>query len=242
MRANSLLLFDFILYFIFPLFFWEFARSYIGDYITMLLSTVPGILYTLFRFNLTERFNFTGIFIILNLSFGVLLDVLSVSAQQLQWNNVFYAIALAIIYLISYFLKKPIHLFFTLDIMVLKGYDKTITKKFFYEKKPLKLFNILTIIYSISECVYALIMIKWISIYGVEAFHLDILLDNTLNIVMTGVSILSFIYVNNMIDEIVSIKKILKQKSTRKHFHSYTLDWYANQLERSYFYFSNHKR
>ena len=85
-------------------------------------------------------------------------------------------------------------------------------------------------------------MFKWISIYGVEAFHLDILLDNTLNVVMTGVSILSFIYVNNMIDEIVSIKKMLKQKSSRKRFHTYTLDWYANQLERSYFYFSNHKR
>ena len=103
----------------------------------MLLSTVPGILYTLFRFNLTE-FNFTGIFIILNLSFGVLLDVLSVSAQQLQWNNVFYAIALAIIYLISYFLKKPIHLFFTLDIMV-QRVSKTITKKFFLLKKAFKI-------------------------------------------------------------------------------------------------------
>ncbi len=242
MRANLLLLLDITLYFMFPLLFWDFGRSYFGDYFTMIFSTVPGIFYTLYRFKMTEHFNFTGIFIIFNLVSGTLVDLLSMSALQLLWNNVFHSLAISMIYLTSCLLKKPIHLFLTLDIMVLKGYDQAITKKLFYEKKPLKLFNILTIFYCLGECTYALLMIKWISLYGVEAFHFEILLDNTLNVVMTGISILSFVYMDNMINDIVPVKKMMNNKHVRKNFLFSTTNWYKGPLERSYFYFCNLKR
>ena len=103
-------------------------------------------------------------------------------------------------------IKKPIHLFLTLDILVLRGYDLSLTKERLYEDKTLILLNIITLIYCIIECSYAFIMIHWISLYGVEAFHLDIILDNILNIVMTGISIVSFIFINNRMDVIVSNK------------------------------------
>jgi hypothetical protein len=242
MRANLLLLLDVTLYFIFPLFLWDFGRSYFGDYFTMIFSTVPGIFYTLYRFKMTEHFNFTGIFIIFNLVSGTVVDLLSMSALQLLWNNVFTSLAIAMLYLISCLLKKPIPLFLTLDIMVLKGYDGAMTKKFFYEKKPLILFHALTIMYCLGECIYALLMTKWISLYGVEAFHFEILLDNTLNVVMTGISILSFIYMDNLINNIVSVKSMMGTKHVRKIFLSSATHWYRDSLEKSYFYFCNLKR
>ena len=236
MRVNTLFLLDIILYFIFPLFFWDIGRILLGDYATILFSSVPGIIYTLYRFKITERFNFTGLFIILNLSSGIIVDILSVSAIQLLWNNVWLSFFLAMIYFISCLVKKPIHLFFTLDILVLRGYDQSLTKERLYEDKTLILLNIITLIYCIVECSYAFIMIHWISLYGVEAFHLDIILDNILNIVMTGISIVSFIFINNRMDVIVSNKT-----RTRKN-RSYTPGWDQISLERSYFYFCNHKR
>lgn len=242
MRTNLLLLLDVTLYFIFPLLFWDFGRNYFGDYLTMIFSTVPGIFYTLYRFKMTEHFNFTGMFIIFNLVSGTLVDLLSMSALQLLWNNMFHSLAISMIYLTSCLLKKPIHLFLTLDIMVLKGYDQAMTKKLFYEKKPLILFNTLTIIYSLSECIYTLLLIKWVSLYGVEAFHFEILLDNTLNVVMTGISILSFVYMDNMINDIVPVKKMMGNKHIRKIFVSSTAHWHSSPLERSYFYFCNLKR
>ena len=237
MRVNTLFLLDIILYFIFPLFFWDIGRIFFGDYITIFFSTVPGILYTLYRFKITERFNFTGLFIILNLSSGIIVDVLSVSAIQLLWNNVWLSLFLAMIYFLSCLLKKPIHLYLTLDILVLRGYDKSLTKERLYEKKTLILLNSITLIYCIIECGYAFIMINWISLYGVEAFHLDIILDNILNVVMTGISIISFIFLNNMIDDIVSNKTRNNQKLAILHAW-----WNQIPLERSYFYFCNQNR
>ena len=101
MRVNTLFLLDIILYFIFPLFFWDIGRIFLEDYATILFSSVPGIVYTLYRFKITERFNFTGLFIILNLSSGIIVDILSVSAIQLLWNNVWLSFFLAMIYFIS---------------------------------------------------------------------------------------------------------------------------------------------
>ena len=205
MRVNPLFLLDIILYFIFPLLFWNVGRGYFGDYITILFSTVPGILYTLYRFKMTESFNFTGLFIIFNLSSGIVVDVLSGSALQLLWNDVYVSLFLAVIYFLSYLLKKPIHLYFTLDILTLRGYDKSLTKEQLYEKKTLLLLNIVTLFYCIIECGYALIMVNWISMYGVEAFQLNVIFDNILNVIMTGISIISFIFLNNMVDEILPL-------------------------------------
>ena len=137
----------------------------------------------------------------------------------------------------SYLLKKPIHLYFTLDILVLRGYDKSLTKEQLYEKKTLLLLNSITLLYCIIECGYAFIMVNWISMYGVEAFHLDIILDNILNIVMTGISIVSFIFLNNMIDEIVPNRNKDNQKFAILHN-----KWNQLPLERSYFYFCNQNR
>ena len=238
MRINPLFLLDIILYFIFPLLFWNVGRDYFGDYITILFSTVPGILYTLYRFKMTENFNFTGLFIIFNLSSGIVVDVLSGSAIQLLWNDVYVSLFLAVIYFLSYLLKKPIHLYFTLDILVLRGYDKSFTKEQLYEKKTLLLLNSITLLYCIIECGYAFIMVNWISMYGLEAYQLDIIFDNVVNVVMTGISIISFIFLNNMIDEILPLNK----NRTIKNLLSYTNKRNQFPLERSYFYFCNQNR
>lgn len=237
MKANLLFLLDILIYFFFPLFFWNVGRDYLGDYTTILLSTVPGIWYTLYRFKYSEYLNFTGIFIILNLVSGTLVDILSNSAEQLLWNNVFSALTLATIYLVSYLIKHPTHLYFTLDILVLAGHDRAITKELLLEKRSFTVLNFITLFYCLSECVYTFIMIKCLNMYGIEAFQLEVWLDNILKLFMAGASFLSFIAINSRINEIVSIN----QKMGRRNYLSYTMDWNPSHLEKSYFYFCNHK-
>ncbi|USK61761.1 VC0807 family protein [Peribacillus asahii] len=140
MKPTLMLIVDFVLFFIFPLVFWELCREVVGDYPAMILSTLPGILYGLYRFNDTGKLNYTGICVFLNLTAGLLVDLLSGSALQLLWNNVFYSAALLFIYSVSVAARKPLYLYFALDLMAMRGYDRKLTKELFFEKKTYKLF------------------------------------------------------------------------------------------------------
>src|SRR5690625_6471547 len=61
---------DIIFYMVIPYFIWNYGQSYLGDYFAMLLSTVPGFFYTIFRFWKEKQFNIGGLFIIGTLFIG----------------------------------------------------------------------------------------------------------------------------------------------------------------------------
>jgi hypothetical protein len=236
-----MLLVDFVLFFIFPLAFWELSRDIIGDYPAMILSTLPGILYSLYRFNDTGKLNYTGICVILNLTAGLLVDILSGSALQLLWNNVFYSASLLLIYSVSMAARKPLYLYFTLDLMALRGYDRKTTKALLFEKKTYKLFQLITLIYCVNELIYIVCLSRWILKYGVEAYRFDILLDKSLNIILSGASLAVFFFIHQAVNEITPVKKIAITKPRRKLV-SLSSYWTSFHLERTYFYFSIHKR
>ncbi|MGE8204673.1 VC0807 family protein [Heyndrickxia sp. NPDC080065] len=241
MRTTLMLIVDFVLFFIFPLVFWELCREIAGDYPAMILSILPGIFYSLYRFKNISRLNYTGIWVILNLIAGLLVDILSGSALQLLWNNVFYSAALLFIYSISVAAKKPLYLYFTLDLMEMSGYDRKVTKEMFFEKKTYKLFQLITLIYCANELIYIVCLSKWIKKYGVEAYRLDIILDSCLNIMLSTASLAAFFFIHQAVNEITLVEKMTKANPRRK-LPSISSHWTFFHFERAYFYFSNHKR
>ncbi|MGV3467308.1 MAG: VC0807 family protein [Heyndrickxia sp.] len=235
-----MLIVDLILFFIFPLVCWETCREIVGDYPAMILTTIPGILYSIYRFKNNQKLTFTGVFVILNLIVGLLLDLLSGSALQLLWNNIFYSLTLLVIYSISLIVKRPLYLFFALDLMTLKGYDRKITKELFFEKKIYKLFILTTIIYCTTELIYIFCLLQWILKYGVEAYRLDIILDNILNILLSGTSFVAFIILQMRMNEITPVKNISLVKARRRNVNSIQTYSKSIHFELAFFYFSTH--
>ncbi|WP_374056177.1 hypothetical protein [Rossellomorea sp. FM04394] len=82
MKKNFVLL-DLLMYVALPLFVWNIMRDYIGDYYAMLLFSVPGIIYTVYRFIEMKKVNTFGLFILVTLIVGTLIDVLAGSSLQL---------------------------------------------------------------------------------------------------------------------------------------------------------------
>src|SRR5213595_2070357 len=101
------LLFDIVFYFAMPILFWEISRVYFSDYISILISSLPGISYSIYRFLQTNGANFTRLFLFFNIFIGLFIDLCSGSALQILWNDAYYSLGLCISYLISCFFRKP---------------------------------------------------------------------------------------------------------------------------------------
>lgn len=240
MKPALMLIVDLILFFIFPLVCWETFREFIGDYPAMILSTIPGIVYGLYRFKNNQKLTFTNLFVFLNLTVSLLIDLLSGSALQLLSNNIFYSFTLLFIYLISLIVKRPLYLYFALDLITTMGYDRKITKELFFEKKIHKLFKLVTLIYCTNELIYIFCLSRWIPKYGVEAYRLDIMLDNTLNIILSGTSLVAFIFIHERLNEITPVKNISLKKARKRKGDSIQLYSSSVNFERVFFYFSTH--
>ncbi|WP_301538650.1 VC0807 family protein [Bacillus sp. THAF10] len=192
---------DVIFYLIFPIVIWNVSRDFLGDYYAMLISSIPGIIYSLIRFILLKKINLFGIFIISNLFLGTLIDVLSGSAINLLWNNIYYSYFLGILFLFTIFLNKPIALYFALDFVELQGQNRIKMKEIFYQKRILNIFKLITFVFAFRDILLA--SIKWwlISTYGIESFDKGLVLRQIFSWVLTGLSIYGFIYVSNIINE-----------------------------------------
>lgn len=200
MKRNFVLL-DLLIYVALPLFVWNIMRDYIGDYYAMLLSSVPGIIYTVYRFIEMKKVNTFGLFILVTLIVGTLIDVLAGSSIQLLWNNVYYAAALSLFFFITMLLRKPISLFFGLDFAELQGYDRTFSKRLFYKKPLYRIFQLITLCFALRSGILAIVKAWLILEYGVEAFDKGIILRQAFSWIMTGITVAGFIYIGKIIQD-----------------------------------------
>ncbi|RBP03394.1 VC0807 family protein [Rossellomorea aquimaris] len=200
MKRNFVLL-DLLIYVALPLFVWNIMRDYIGDYYAMLLSSVPGIIYTVYRFIQMKKVNTFGLFILITLIVGTLIDVLAGSSIQLLWNNVYYAAALSLFFFITMLLRKPISLFFGLDFAELQGYDRTFSKRLYYKKPLYRIFQLITLCFALRSGILAIVKAWLILEYGVEAFDKGIILRQAFSWIMTGITVAGFIYIGKIIQD-----------------------------------------
>ncbi|WP_328515418.1 VC0807 family protein [Halobacillus yeomjeoni] len=201
MKNQKFVMLDLVCYVIFPLAVWHLTREPIGDYYAMLLSSVPGIIYTVYRFMALKKVNVFGIYILTTLVIGTLLDVLAGSALQLLWNSVIFAYVLAGVFLVSILIRRPISLYFALDFTELQGYNRPFTKRLFYKKKKLTIFNWITVAFAVQDVLLASIKAWLIIEYGVEAFDKGIILRQVLNWGIAFLIMGGFFYIGKIIKE-----------------------------------------
>ncbi|KPL58677.1 VC0807 family protein [Rossellomorea vietnamensis] len=200
MKKNIVLL-DLMIYVALPLFMWNIMRDYTGDYYAMLLSSVPGIVYSIYRFIEMKKVNTFGLFILFTLIVGTLIDVLAGSSIQLLWNNVYYAAGISLFFLVTMIIGRPITLYFGLDFAELQGYDRSFSKRL-YHKKPLYiLFQLITLCFAMRSGILAIVNTWLIMEYGVEAFDKGIILRQAFSWIMTGVTVAGFFYIGKIIKD-----------------------------------------
>ena len=113
---GKLIWLDVIFYLAIPLGIWHFGKDMLGDYAAMLLSTVPGLLYTIYRFFLEKQFNITGLFIIITLALSTSVNLIAGSAERMLVYSIYCDFAMGLFYLFTVIIKKPIVLYFFIDV------------------------------------------------------------------------------------------------------------------------------
>lgn len=135
------ILMDLIFYAALPYFIWKFGREPFGDYIAMLITTIPGFVYTIYSFIIDKQFNFTGIFILGTLAIGTTVDLLSGSAEQMIWNGVYLSLFYSSLYFVLLVMKRPVSLYSQLILYIYKGMNERQVKHYFFKKEFLNGFN-----------------------------------------------------------------------------------------------------
>ncbi|GGE73684.1 VC0807 family protein [Priestia taiwanensis] len=201
MNNNKVIVGDLIFFLIFPLVIWNFGREYTGDYYAMLLSSVPGIIYSVIRFMMVKKINISGLFIITNLVLGTLIDVIAGSAIQMLWNNVYYGYFLGFVFVTTIFINKPFALLFSLDFAELQGADRESTKVSFYQRKVLFVFKLITLGFAVREILLASVKVWLIMEYGVESFDKGLILKQVLSWGITAISVFGFVYIYQLLSK-----------------------------------------
>ncbi|WP_088068149.1 hypothetical protein [Gottfriedia luciferensis] len=73
-------------------------------------------------------------------------------------------------------------------------------KSLFFQKKILLIFKLITFGFALRDILLASLKSGLILKYGVEAFDKALLIRQILNLSMTGVSMLGFVYISKLLD------------------------------------------
>ncbi|MHC8514957.1 VC0807 family protein [Sporosarcina sp. ITBMC105] len=167
---KKLILFDILFYTVLPLLFWQYGREPFGDYYAMLLSTVPGFIYTIYRFINERQFNIAGVFIIFSLFLSTTVNLVSGNAEQLLWNQVFLGYGYAVVYGLSVLFQKPFALYFAVDFMYLQGYSRENSKSLFKTKGIFMWYQLLTALLCLRSIFQSSLKACLLNAYGVEGY------------------------------------------------------------------------
>jgi len=189
-------IFDLIFYAAIPYFIWNFVKEPLGDYYSMLLSTIPGIFYTGFRFYKEKQFNITGLFIISSLCCSASVNLLSRNAETMLWNQVYLGYFFVAVFLISMIVKKPLALYFAADFAVLQGHERASSIALFSSKGLLNWFQLLTALFVFRGLCQNLLKAWLIAAYGVDGYGKIIIYLNITEWIFSSIITLAFIIVS----------------------------------------------
>src|SRR5699024_4546533 len=108
---------DIIFYMALPFIIWNYGKGFLGDYLAMLLSTVPGFIYTIYRFWKEKQFNIAGLFIISSLLLSTVVDLASGSAENMIWYGIYLGLFFTFIHMITLIIKSHRVLDFAVDFV-----------------------------------------------------------------------------------------------------------------------------
>jgi hypothetical protein len=165
-----------LFYAILPYAIWLLGRQSLSDYHALLLSTVPGFLYTVGRFAKERSWNVTGVFLIAALIIGTAVDVLSGNAELMIQNNIRILFAFGLFFLASMVANRPMALYFFADtvkvlgVMPIPRQDEERSHRAFQKRELMPYFQVLTLLFVLRYVVIAFAKLVMFSIYGVEGY------------------------------------------------------------------------
>ncbi len=168
---NKRTLLDLVVYLGVPLFIWNTCQSSLGDYLAMLLSTFPGILYTLYTFFKEKQYSVTGMFILASMLISCMLNLDSRTAHQVLWNYVYLNIGLVTFWCITILARRPMALYFFIDYAYLHGVPKERTRVLYREMPYFRYFLFLTIFLAARDFINIMLRIFLIRHYDVAGYN-----------------------------------------------------------------------
>ena len=168
---NKRTLLDLIIYLGLPLLIWNTLRPVLGDYFAMLLSTVPGIIYTICTFIIEKQYSVTGLFILATMLIGSTMDIYSRTAHQMLWNYVYLNTGLVTFWCLTLLARRPMALYFFIDYAFLHGVPKERTRVLYRQMPYFRYFMLLTAFLAFRDFSNVLLRISLIRHYDVEGFN-----------------------------------------------------------------------
>ncbi|AUI36077.1 VC0807 family protein [Geobacillus stearothermophilus] len=205
--GKRMVMFDVVFYVVFPIVLWHALRSPVGEYGAMLICTVPGAVYTVYRYWRIRKVQWFGTFLIVNLAVSTLLNIFAGSALQMLWNDVWYSIVLSVFFLVTVVVKRPLLLYFSLDFVEMQGAPRSVMKRRFLERDVFSLFQWITVGFALRDGLLAAIKAYLIVRYDVEAFDRAIVIREGIGWGITILCMLGF----------VRISKIISERENRHH-------------------------
>ncbi len=162
---------DLIIYLVIPLLIWNTCRAFLGDYFAMLISTVPGVIYTILTFIKEKQYSVTGLFILATMIIGSTMDIYSRTAHQMLWNYVYLNIGLVTFWCLTMLARKPMAMYFFIDYAFLHGVPKTHTRVLYSQMPYFRYFMLLTGFLAFRDLSDILLRIFLIHHYDVQGFN-----------------------------------------------------------------------
>lgn len=150
---RRLVMLDLICYAAIPFIIWNYGREPFGDYWAIIFSTVPGLLYTFYRFWAERQFNILGLYIILSLLIDTIVNLSSSSAEKMLWNQVYLGYFYAGVFLVSIIIKRPLALYFMADWAYIQGYARKDSILLYKRKELFIWFQALTSLFFIRSAI-----------------------------------------------------------------------------------------
>lgn len=167
---KKVIVLDLLFYVALPYIIWNYGREPLGDYYAMLLSTVPGFFYTIYRFIQERQFNIAGLSIVLSLFLSTLVNLLSENAESMLWNQVYLGYSYGAVFLVSVLIRKPLALRFAADFVALQGFAKEESLKLFSQKNLFKWFQLLTLLFFVSSTFQNSLKAWLIHLHGADGY------------------------------------------------------------------------
>lgn len=196
---KRLIILDLICYGAIPFIIWNYGKEPLGDYLAILLSTVPGFLYTVYRFVKEKQFNIAGLFILTTLLLSTIVNLLSSTAENMLWNQVYLGLGFGIIILLSTIIRKPLALYFAVDIAYLQGHSRESSRKLFYSKGLFMWFQWINLLFVVRATFTNSLKAFLVQSYGAQGYNKVIIYMNISNWVFSGFIFLGFIFISNKI-------------------------------------------
>ena len=205
---NKSILLEILFYIAIPYLIWNFGREPFGDYIAMLVSTIPGFVYTVYRFVIDKQFNITGLFILSSLVLGTTVDLLSGSAEELIWNRVYLSLFYTFLYFVALIIKRPFSLFFAVDFAYLQGHARNDSKQLFYQKGLFMWFQLIQVVFVIRGLFTAGLTVFLLKKYGVDGYGAMLIYKQIAGWIFSGVIMGMFFYINVVIQKFLAKQQV----------------------------------